>query len=351
MEVTGHMPNQDAPRSRSASIWDVARVAGVSQQTVSRVINGKARVSEETRVKVLQVIEEMGYRPNKLARALAGGPVRSVTVLTSDTSLYGAAATLRGMEEAARTAGFSVGISVLEPGSGQRDVAERLNRPGEAVMVIAFDAAGVRALGALPPDVPVAAAVERRPDIETKNPWQVWLDDRAAAAHATRYLLSLGHPTVHYLAIPSSTSELPQRTQGWMDALRAAERPVPEPLHGGWSPRSGYLAVRDLVADPSVTAILCGNDDLALGVMRAAREAGRDIPGDLSVVGFDDSPPAAYLNPSLTTVRLDFQGLGRACFNLLHRRLDPHTAPAVPAWSEPELIVRESSGPAPRSTG
>ncbi|GAB3149545.1 LacI family DNA-binding transcriptional regulator [Microbispora hainanensis] len=347
MEVTGHMPPQDAPRTRSASIWDVARVAGVSQQTVSRVINGKARVSEATRARVLQVIAELGYRPNRLAQALAGGPVRSVTVLTSDTALYGAAATLRGMEEAARTAGFSVGISVLERGSGQADIALRLNRPGEAVMVIAFDDAGVRALRALPADVPVTAAVERRPDDGPDDPWQIWLDDRAAAAHATRYLLSLGHQTVHYVAIPSSTSALPQRTQGWQDALRAAGRPLPEPLPGGWSPRSGYLAVRSLLADRSVTAILCGNDDLALGVMRAAREAGRDIPGDLSVVGFDDSPPSAYLNPSLTTVRLDFEGLGRACFGLLHRRLDPQNAAAVPAWSEPELIVRESSGPAP----
>ncbi len=347
MEVTGHMPAQDAPRTRSASIWDVARVAGVSQQTVSRVINGKARVSEATRARVLQVIAELGYRPNRLAQALAGGPVRSVTVLTSDTALYGAAATLRGMEEAARTAGFSVGISVLERDSGQADIALRLNRPGEAVMVIAFDDAGVRALRALPADVPVAAAVERRPADGPDDPWQIWLDDRAAAAHATRYLLSLGHQTVHYVAIPSSTSALPQRTQGWQDALRAAGRPLPEPLPGGWSPRSGYLAVRSLLADRSVTAILCGNDDLALGVMRAAREAGRDIPGDLSVVGFDDSPPSAYLNPSLTTVRLDFEGLGRACFGLLHRRLDSQNAPAVPAWSEPELIVRESSGPPP----
>jgi DNA-binding LacI/PurR family transcriptional regulator len=193
--------------------------------------------------------------------------------------------------------------------------------------------------------VPVAATVERRSGAEAPHPWQVWLDDRGAAAHATRYLLSLGHQMVHYLAIPSSTSAVAQRTQGWQEALRAAGRRVPEPLHGGWSPRSGYLAVRDLLSAPSVTAILCGTDDLALGVMHAAREAGRDIPGGLSVVGFDDSPSSAYLTPSLTTVHLDFEGLGRACFGLLHRRLDPQGAPAVPTWSEPELIVRESSGP------
>lgn len=352
MGAIGQPPPSQVPRDRSASIWDVARVAGVSQQTVSRVINGKARVSESTRDKVLQVIAELGYRPNRLAQTLAGGPARSVTVLTSDTILYGAAATLRGMEEAARTAGFSVGISVLEAASLQTDVALRLNRPGEPVMVIAFDAAGVHALRSLPPDVLAAAAVERPPDdgagggVDLES-WRVWLDDRAAATHATRYLLSMGHRTVHYVAIPSSTSLMAQRTMGWQEALHAAGRPRPEPLQGGWTPRSGYLAARPLLTDRSVTAILCGNDDLALGVIRAAREVGRDIPGDLSVVGFDDTPPAAYMYPSLTTVRLDFEGLGRACFALLHRRLEPQTTPFVPAWREPELILRESSGPAP----
>ncbi|WP_200926502.1 LacI family DNA-binding transcriptional regulator [Sphaerimonospora mesophila] len=351
MGVTGHMQGQgdQSGRVRSASIWDVARVAGVSQQTVSRVINGKARVSGATRAKVLDAIAELGYRPNRLAQALAGGPVRSVTVLTSDTALYGAAATLRGMEEAARGAGFSVGISVLESGSSMTDVVSRLNRPGEAVMVIAFDEPGLRALHALPADVAVTAAVEHHPESEGDRRWQVWLDDRAAAAQATRYLLGLGHRTVHYLAIPSSTSTIGQRTRGWLDALEGAGRPAPEPLQGGWSPRSGYLATRGLLEDRSVTAVLCGNDDLALGVMRAAREAGRDIPGDLSVIGFDDSPASAYLNPSLTTVRLDFEGLGRACFGLLHRKLEPEADAPVPVWDEPALILRESSGPLSRN--
>lgn len=331
------------------SIWDVARVAGVSHQTVSRVINGRTRVSETTRAKVLHAIAELGYRPNRLAQALAGGPVRAVTVLTSDTALYGAAATLRGMEEAARAAGFSVGISVLEPAMTMRDVAWRLSRPGEAVMVIAFDAPGTRALAALPPDVAVTAAVERQPETTGDRSRQVWLDDRKAARQATQYLLSLGHRGVHYLAIPSSTSRVAQRTHGWMDALEDAGLPIPEPLQGGWTPRSGYLAARSLLADPSVTALLCGNDDLALGAMRAARELGRDIPRDLSVVGFDDTPAAAFLNPSLTTVRLDFEGLGRACFGLLHQMLEPDTAPPVAEWAEPALILRESTGPAPQT--
>jgi DNA-binding LacI/PurR family transcriptional regulator len=354
-EVIGHMPAEKAPaarlRRRSASIWDVARAAGVSHQTVSRVINGRARVSDATRAKVLHAIAELGYRPNRLAQALAGGPVRSVTVLTSDTALYGAAATLRGMEEAARAAGFLLGVSVLEPDSAMPDVVARLSRPGEAVMVIAYDAAGVRALRTLPPDVAVTAAVERQPEVTGDRSRQVWLDDRDAAGQATRYLLSLGHDTVHYLAIPSSTSAVAQRTQGWADALADAGRPVPEPLQGGWTPRSGYLAAQTLLASSPVTALLCGNDDLALGVMRAARELGRDIPGDLSVAGFDDTPASAYLNPSLTTVRLDFEGLGRGCFGLLHKHLEPDAAPPIAEWAEPALIVRESTGPAPRASG
>lgn len=338
-----------ADRQRSVSIWDVAKAAGVSHQTVSRVVNGRPRVAKATRDRVLEVIDELGYKPNRLARALAGGTVRSVTVLTSDTTLYGASLALRGIEEAARAADFAVSVSVLDENSPLTpdDVAGRLARPGEPVLVIAFNASGERAWRALSAEFPAAAVVERPQDGLVGGRPEAWLDDRAAAAQATRYLLGLGHRTVHYMTIPSSTARVGQRAEGWRDALSDTGHPVPEPLEGGWSPRSGYLAARSVVADPQVTAILCGNDDLALGVLRAAREAGRDVPGDLSVMGFDDAPYAAYTHPTLTTVRLDFEGLGRGAFGMLHRLLDPDNAPAPPLWAEPELIVRESTGPAP----
>ncbi|WP_406432616.1 LacI family transcriptional regulator [Streptomyces sp. NBC_00631] len=340
---------QGADRHRPVSIFDVAKAAGVSHQTVSRVVNGSPKVRKATRDRVLEVIDELGYKPNRLARALAGGVVRSVTVLTSDTTLYGASLTLRGIEEAARAAEFTVAISVLDehaPPTPQ-DVANRLARPGEPVLVIAFDALGERAWRTLPAEFPAAAVVERPQDGRRGSRPEAWLDDRAAAAQATRCLLGLGHRTVHHMAIPSSTARVGQRAQGWRDALTGAGRPVPEPLEGGWTPRSGYLAARSLVGDPEVTAVLCGNDELALGVLRAAREAGRDVPGDLSVAGFDDAPYAGYTHPALTTVRLDFEGLGRGAFGMLHRLLDPDNAPAPPLWAEPELIVRESTGPAP----
>ncbi|MCI3270684.1 LacI family DNA-binding transcriptional regulator [Streptomyces cylindrosporus] len=343
------LPHEGTDRHRSVSILDVARASGVSHQTVSRVINGSPRVKKETRERVLQAVEDLGYKPNRLARALAGGTVRSVTVLTSDTTLYGASLALRGIEEAARGAEFAVAVSVLDENAPLTpdDIAGRLARPGEPVLVIAFNAPGERAWRALPVDCPAAAVVELPREGHTSTRPEAWLDDRAAAAQATRYLLGLGHRTVHYVAIPSSTARVSQRAGGWRQALVDAGRPVPEPVGGGWSPRSGYLAARSLVADPQVTAVLCGNDDLALGVLRAAREAGRDVPGDLSVVGFDDAPYAAFTHPLLTTVRLDFEGLGRGAFAMLHRLLDPENAPTPPLWAEPELIVRESSGPAP----
>ena len=337
-------------RGPATSIWEVARAAGVSHQTVSRVINGKPHVSAATRALVQATIEELGFTPNRAAQALAGGPVRTVTVLTTDTAAYGYAAALRGIEEAARTARFTVAISVLEPdaATNPQDVIERL-AAGRAAIVIAFEAAGVRALDHLPADLPVVGVVERpATGVAPIGRPQVWIDDRDAAARATRQLLALGHHTVHYLAIPSSTQKLSQRTQGWKEALEAEGRPVPKQHPAGWTPRSGYLAARQLVADPSVTAILAGNDDLAIGVLRAAREAGRDVPGDLSIIGFDDAPQSAYLNPALTTVRLDFEGLGRTSFHLLHQLLDPDIATPPPTWDEPELILRETSGPAPR---
>jgi DNA-binding LacI/PurR family transcriptional regulator len=340
-------------RPPATSIWDIARAAGVSHQTVSRVINGSSRVSDTTRARVQQAIAELGFRPNRAAQALAGGPARTVTVLTADTTLYGWVSTLRGIEEAARGAGYTLGISILEPEAARstEDVLGRLSHAGDAVAVIAFEASGVRALAALPAHYPVAAAVERPADGAAENPVRprVWTDDRAAARDATRYLLGLGHRTVHYLAIPSSTSLVGQRTEGWLDALREAGRPVPAPVEAGWTPSSGYRAARELLErEPQTTAILCGNDDLAVGTLRAAREAGLDVPGRLSVVGFDDAPQSAFLTPALSTVRLDFVGLGRACFGLLRTLLEPDSAPAPPVCAEPLLVVRESSGPPPK---
>jgi DNA-binding LacI/PurR family transcriptional regulator len=359
LHVNVHNPGMDVTDStsgghnrRPASILDVAAAAGVSYQTVSRVINGHPSVRSTTRELVMAAIEELGFRPNRAARLLRGVHARSVTVLTSNTSLYGYQAAIQGIEEAARAAAFSVGVRVVDSDQPLEVAAavKRATDPGGSLIVIAHDQAGIMALSAVPPDIPVAAMVEA-PAAEPApdKPW-VWLDDRKAAVEATRYLLSLGHRTVHYLAIPSST-HASQRQAGWRQALEETGAPVPAPVQCGWTPRSGYQTGQRLAADPEVTAVLCGNDDLALGVMRAMHAAGLSVPGDVSVVGFDDTPVAEFLTPPLTTVRLDFAELGRACFALLLSLTEPDEAQPRTRRPEPELVIRESAGPPPLPRG
>jgi DNA-binding LacI/PurR family transcriptional regulator len=334
-----------AGSARPPSIRDVAAAAGVSHQTVSRVLNNAPRVDADTRRRVLEVIGRMGYRPNRAARTLGLGRASAVTVVTSDTTLYGCASTLQGVEEAARRGGLSVGVRVVESDRAAqvRQTVEYVCDPSAgSVLVIAFDAAGTAVLRELPVDVPVVAATEAGGVPGIQHP-MIYLDERAAVAEAVGHLLSLGHQTVHHIAIPSETATS-ARQVGWREALRAAGAPVPRVVRAGWDPRSAYLAGQRLAADPRVTAIFCGNDDTALAVRRALHVAGRNVPADVSLVGCDDVPGAAYWTPALTTVRMDFVGLGRACVAALS---------ATPASTgvdviAPGLVIRESTR-APRS--
>ena len=330
------------------SIRDVATAAGVSYQTVSRVINGSPSVRESTREAVLETIARLDFRPNRAARALAGGPIQSVTVLTSNTRQYGFAAALEGIEEATRTAGFALGVRVVESGTqaAVRDAVERAIEPAGALIVIAYDKPGIAALNAVPPDVPMAAMVETPSgDEAVGKPW-VWIDDREAARDATKYLLGLGHKTVQYVSIPASSGS-GQRMLGWRSALEEAGIAVQKAVQGGWDPRSGNEAAQRLAKDPSVTAVLCGNDELAIGVMSAMHQAGRTIPDDVSVVGFDDTPLSAFYIPSLTTVRLDFEALGKVCFAKLLTSLEGGSQDDGPPWPQAKLVIRESAGPPP----
>jgi DNA-binding LacI/PurR family transcriptional regulator len=320
----------------------VAAEAGVSYQTVSRVLNDSPSVRPETRQLVLDVIDRLRYRPNRAARALGLGRAGGVTVVTANTTLYGYAGVLQGIEEAARSAGLAVGIRVVESDAAGdvRHAVEYVSDPSAGgVVVIAFDPAGTGVLRALPIDVPAVAATEAGglPDVDRT---MIYLDERQAAADATRHLLGLGHRTVHHVAIPSE-SGTGARRRGWRDALDEAGARVPEVVSAGWDIQSAYLAGRRLAADPEVTAILCGNDDTALAVRRALYEAGRVVPDEVSIIGFDDVPGAAFWTPALTTVRMDFAALGRACLSAL-------AGEPVPMLEAPHLVVRESTAPPPR---
>ena len=192
--------------SRPVSIRDVAAAAGVSYQTVSRVINGHPSVKGSTRELVVATITRLGFRPNRAARALAGGPIQAVTVLTANTTLYGQRSAIQGIEEAARAADFAVGVRVIEADEPAvvTDAVERAIEPGGALIVVAFDRASTRALAAVPPGIPMVGIVETPVGDEGEGqPW-IWINDRQAATEATEYLLGLGHRTVHYVSIPWS---------------------------------------------------------------------------------------------------------------------------------------------------
>jgi DNA-binding LacI/PurR family transcriptional regulator len=334
-------------RSPSVSIRDVARAAGVSYQTVSRVINESPRVKSSTREAVLEAISRLGFRPNRAARALAGGPVQSVTVLTSNANLYGFTAAVEGVEEAAREAGFAMGVRVVESGEAAdvKDAVERALEPAAALIVVAFDRPGLAALAYAPADVPVAGMVPAPDEDEMPLRPCVWIDEYSAAKEATQYLLALGHRTVHHLSIPTWTGTT-RRMSGWRSALENAGAAVPEPLLSGWTLEWGYEAGLGLARDPGVTAVLCGNDDIALGVMRAMHEAGRPVPAEVSIIGFDDVPFARFCTPALTTVRQDFKALGKFCFGTLLSVLGQSRSTGLER-PQAQLVRRESAGPPP----
>ncbi|MEU8249582.1 LacI family DNA-binding transcriptional regulator [Nonomuraea sp. NPDC048916] len=334
------------PRGRPAVLGDVAALAGVSAMTVSRVLNAPDRVRAETRERVLAAVRELDYWPNSAARRLVTGRSGVLGVVSIDTTLYGPATTLYCIEQAARLSGYTVSIASLST-LHRRSIQEAVHRLGaqsvDGVVIVAPHESAADGLLHLPPDLPVVAV-----DAGYDCPVPVaMVDQRAGAARATRHLLSLGHETVWHVGGPVDWIDASGRIEGWRGVLEAEGRPVPDPLRGDWSPRSGYQLGRRLAEDPSVTAVFAGNDQMALGVLRALREAGRRVPEDVSVVGFDDMPESAYYCPPLTTVRQDFREVGRHAFHLLLDRMAGEPAESR-RLVEPDLVVRESTGAARR---
>ena len=323
---------------------DVAQRAGVSHQTVSRVINGSDRVRPETRERVLAAMRELDYRPNSLARALVTGRSRTLGVVSFDTTLYGPASTLFGIERAAHAQGYFV--SIVSVTSLDRDLVlgavEQLHGQGvEGILLITPQERAMEALVQLPPDLPVVA-VEAGPD---KSVPVVAVDQVEGAAAATRHLLELGHRTVWHIAGPADWLEAQQRVDGWMAALAEAGADPPPLLAGDWSARSGYELGQRLVGVRDATAIFAANDQMALGVLRAMHEAGRDVPGAVSLVGFDDIPEAQFFTPPLTTVHQDFNEVGRQSLMLLLEEIGAAERSATRVIVPPELKVRDSTAP------
>jgi DNA-binding LacI/PurR family transcriptional regulator len=337
------MAAKKAPRP--AVIADVAKLAGVSVPTVSRVLTGAARVRPEKERLVLDAIAKLNYRPSATARALASRQSHTIAIVAGNTSQYGYAETIRGIEEEARADGFTVTITVVEttdPEEVERAVALVLDQSPAGVVVLKFDPPGVAVLESLPRDLPVVAVS----GVRSRDVPQAVLDESRAAETLTEHLLALGHRTVHHVRVPPSRRE-DGRTTGWRRALKRAGIEQPVLFEATWSPESGRTIGREIARDPEITAVFCGNDEIAMGVIKGLRDAGVRVPDDVSVVGFDDHPLAAMWSPALTTVRQDFGGLGARAFELLRGAMSGEVARRTSS-ALPELIVRESTA-APRS--
>lgn len=321
---------------------DVALIARVSPQTVSRVLNGHPNVRSATRTRVLAAVNQLGYRPNLVARALATGRARTLGLVTLNTTLYGPVATLYAVERAARNAGYGVGVTSVasvDERSLHESVAALTQQAVAGLIVIAPVTASAALSDAFPHELPtVMVGAPSAASVAA-----VTADHEAGAWLATRHLLELGHRTVFHVSGPRNWLEAEQRVSGWRAALAAAGAEVPDLYVGDWSTSSGYDAGLRLAANPAVTGVFAANDNMALGVLRAMHEHGRTVPDAVSIVGFDDIEEAAFFTPPLTTVSQDFSRVGRLCVELLLDQIDEGSTVPAQVVVAPALVVRGST--------
>ena len=332
--------------TRDPAMTDVARLAGVSHQTVSRVLNGHPNVREQTRLRVRAAIAQLGYRPNKAARALVTGRSQLIGVIAQNSTLYGPASLLAAFELAAAEAGFSVSlrrVKELDRSSIASAVEHHRDSRVAGIVAIAPTASANEALAEVPAGVPLVT-IDGDP---ARSAPLVTVDQTAGAFLATRHLLEAGHSTVWHVSGPPDWFDSAGRVRGWTQALEAAGVEVPPLVAADWSAAAGYRAGQMLARMPEVTAVFAANDHLALGLLRAMHERGRRVPSDVSVVGFDDVPEAAYFIPPLTTIRPDFDAVARETLSLLLAQVGEGEVGDSQRTIAPALVPRASVGPPP----
>ncbi|WP_205528810.1 LacI family DNA-binding transcriptional regulator [Desertimonas flava] len=335
----------DAVAARPPAMHDVARLARVSHQTVSRVLNGHPHVSPDTRARVEEAIATLGYRRNAAARSLVTRRSGIIGILTDRSKLYGPTSSLLAVEVAAREAGYYVSLaSVADPTAAAMSAAVEHFRDQsvEAIVQIAPARQWVTAARSIPADVPMVT-MSADYQVARGRHAAVALDNRAGARLMTEHLIGLGHRRIAFVAGADSSPEAVARLKSWRDVMAAAGLPADRVYHGDWSPESGHAAGRQLFADGVPSAVFAANDQMALGVLAAAAEAGLSVPGDVSVAGFDDVPDAAFFTPTLTTIRQDFDALAHGCVGLLERLLRGEPVRSIRIL--PELMIRQSTAP------
>ncbi|WP_295013040.1 LacI family DNA-binding transcriptional regulator [uncultured Microbacterium sp.] len=333
----------------------VAARAGVSGQTVSRVVNDSPRVDPSTRIRVEAAMAELGYRPHRAARALRTGRSRTLGVVAQTLATVGNSRMLQAVAEAAESRGYALALVTLGAEGRISEAFDRLHDQGVDGAIVLNEASALA--GDADPGGLVLVVVDAPPDPRFAV---IGTDHAEGARIATAHLLDRGVATVHHLAGPAGSFAAAERERGWRGELAARGLRAPDPLRGDWSAADGYRRGAVLAADPDVTAVFAANDQMALGLLRAVADAGRRVPDDVAVLGFDDIADAAEFRPPLSTVRQDFAALGERAVRILVDRVEgagsderaggderagraPHAAGANPALLAPALILRASA--------
>ena len=342
--------NDQAPdEQRALSIRDIARMAGVSRQTVSRVLNGERYIKASTEAQVRKVIEEHAWRPNSAARALATARSKTIGLLVSARSHYGPFSAATAIDEAARSRGYAI-LSATLAREDDAAIAEALDafaaQGVDGVVVIAPQQRAQEALGRVGVHVPFVS-LHWKDDSDGRL---VAFDQAAGARLATRHLIELGHTRIRHLAGPQDWNEAEDRMNGFLAELNDHDLPVTPPVLGDWTADLGYEVGLKLLDHPDFTAVFASNDQMALGLMHAAADLGISVPGDLSIVGFDDIPEAKHFAPPLTTIRQDFSWLGTRAIDVLVSQLEGEQVASPTEYPVPQLLVRQSTAP-PRPAG
>jgi DNA-binding LacI/PurR family transcriptional regulator len=336
------IPRKAGIRARRPGGTDVARLAGVSQKTVSRVMNGEVHVRDEVRERVLRAAADLGYRRNNLARALNSGRSNRIGVVTLGTALFGPSSLVIAIERAARSSGFSLALANTfedEVGGIDNAINSLMEEGVDGIILSEPIDEGPRNIAI---DVPVLN-LGRFPGLSAPQIIAPTGKFERSGYTATRHLLSLGHREIRHLAGPQRWWSARDRLEGWRLAMNEARLPQAPCLTGDWSPASGYKAGLELALDREMTAVFVANDDMAIGLIRALAEAGRTVPGDVSVIGLDDIPQAAFMNPPLTTVAQEFDLVATRGFHQLVAQIKGHAFEDDDELDPFRLVIRRST--------
>lgn len=341
--------NDKTALRRRVSMTDVASHAGVSQKTVSRVVNGEPHVREEIQLRVRASIKELGFRPNAAARSLVTRRTKRVGVVAFGTAMHGPRSVLSALESVARADGYALSVLRTEttaPGEVQAALDSLLNQGVEGVVLsepLNLEGAALEVAEHVAVLTIGSLGLTGRPDELV-----VGVDEFDGGRQATQHLLDLGHRTVHHIAGPAAWIASERRASGWREALVNAGINPPDMLAGDWSPKSGYEAMTALLDENECTAVFVANDQMAIGAIAAIERAGRAVPRDISIVGFDDLDVSPYLSTPLTTMRQEFDAFARLGMDRLIRTIDGNPPKHVHELVPSSLAIRATTGPPPR---